>query len=106
MTDDDEILRAAQPERVGVLRRAEALTCGPRNASYGSPVQNMQDTADLWSVVLGVPVTAQQVAICMSLVKVARLVKTPDHQDSHDDAAAYMAIAYECAVAKKDAPPD
>lgn len=86
------------PPRASVLNRARDLTCGPREQSYGSPVDNMSDTAALWSAYLGAPVTAQQVAVCMALVKIARLRTSPAHMDSHDDAAAYIAIAYECAI--------
>jgi hypothetical protein len=94
----------ALPERVACLRRAEALTTGPRNATYGTPTANMADIAALWSTFLGQPVTGQQVAVCMALVKIARLRASPDHQDSHDDAAAYMAIAWEAVVhARQDA---
>jgi hypothetical protein len=95
---DDEILRAALPERAACLRRAEALTCGERSATYGPPTKNLADVAAMWSVFLGHEVTAQQVSVCMVLAKIARIMATPGHQDSHDDAAAYMAIAWECAV--------
>ena len=101
--ENDAILAQQVPPRANVLRRAEALTCGPRNEAYGGPVGNMADTAALWSAFLGVPVTGQQVAVCMALVKIARLRTSPDHMDSHDDAAAYIAIAYECADAAKKA---
>lgn len=94
--------RNPPPPRAGVLRRAEQLTCGPRNRSYGSPVGNMAETAKLWSAFLGVEITGAQVATCMALVKIARLRTSPDHMDSHDDAAAYMAIAYECAVSASE----
>ncbi len=94
--DDDILENAGAPDRAAILRRAEHLTCGDRNASYGAPTANMADTAALWSAFLGTPVTGAQVAVCMALVKVARLRASPDHFDSHVDAAAYMAIAYEC----------
>ncbi len=93
---------AGCPDRAAVLRRAEHLTCGDRNASYGAPTVNMADTAALWSAFLGTPVTGAQVAVCMALVKAARLRASPDHFDSHVDAAAYMAIAYECAASRED----
>lgn len=103
MRMDDEILEnAGCPDRAAVLRRAEHLTCGDRNASYGAPTANMADTAALWSAFLGTPVTGAQVAVCMALVKVARLRASPDHFDSHVDAAAYLAIAYECTVSRED----
>lgn len=84
--------------RAKVLDRAKELTCGPRNQTYGDPYDNMSDTAKLWSAYLGVDVLPHQVAVCMALIKVARTMKTPNHMDSHDDAAAFMAMAYECVL--------
>jgi hypothetical protein len=85
------------PPRAECLRRAEALTCGPRT-SYGPVADSFGAAAALWSAYLGHPITGQQVAVCLALLKIARLRASPDHQDSHDDAAAYLAIAWECAV--------
>ena len=42
-------------------------------------------------------------ALAMVAVKLARLAKNPGHKDSYVDAAAYLGIAYECAVARDDA---
>lgn len=88
--------KSTSPVRARVLQRAEALTCGPRSETYGSPAENMEATARLWSAFLGCEISGAQVAVCQALLKIARLKTTPDHQDSHDDAAAYMAISYEC----------
>ena len=90
------------PARVRVLWEAARITCGDRNATYGSPVDNMAATAALWSAFLGVPVTGAQVAVCMSLLKIARLKTSPAHEDSHVDGACYLAIACECAKAAQD----
>ena len=53
---------------------ADALTAvtGPRQRDYAHPRVNFQRIADLWSPVLGVEVTPEQVALCMIQVKVAR----------------------------------
>lgn len=87
-------------DRGKILTEAQRLTLADRNKNYGKPVVNHQRIADLWSTYLESEVTASQVAICMALVKVARLMETPDHLDSFCDAAAYLAIAGEIATEK------
>lgn len=64
-----------------------------RGRGYGHPAINHQRIASMWSVFLEYPIKAEQVAICMALVKIARLVETPDHEDSYLDLVAYGAIA-------------
>lgn len=75
-----------------ILAEADRLTHGDRNKNYGTPLVNHQRIAKLWSVWLGFEVTPAQVAMCLALVKVARLIETPDHEDSPIDLAAYAAI--------------
>lgn len=75
-----------------VAEEAVALFTGERNADYGDATDNFQDIGDLWAVVFGHPVTAEQVAICSALIKVARLNNTPTHDDSWVDATAYLAL--------------
>jgi hypothetical protein len=60
-----------------------------RGRAYGHPRPNHERIAALWSVILGVPVTAEQAALCMIQVKVSRLMQSPDHADSIDDIAGY-----------------
>lgn len=48
------------------------VVTGPRQRDYAHPRINFQRIADLWSPILGVQVTPQQVALCMIQVKVAR----------------------------------
>lgn len=86
---------APKTPRRATLEEAADLIDGDRNKDYGEPLENHQRIADLWAVVFGHEVTPAQVAIAMALVKVARLVYTPDHHDSFVDAAAYLAIADE-----------
>lgn len=84
-----------------ILAEAQRLTLADRNKNYGKPIVNHTRIADLWSVYLSKEVTPSQVAICMALVKIARLMETDDHLDSFCDAAAYLAIAGE--IASEDA---
>lgn len=81
-----------------ILRRAHELTHGDRERDYGDPTENHQRIADLWSVVLQQTVYPDQVALCMVMVKVARLIETPTHEDSFIDGAAYLGIAGEIAL--------
>jgi hypothetical protein len=87
-------------DRGKILTEAQRLTLADRNKNYGKPIVNHTRIADLWSTYLDTEITPSQVAICMSLVKVARLMETPDHLDSFCDAAAYFAIAGEIATEK------
>ena len=72
-----------------------ALIIKERGEAYGAAAKNMATTARLWSVVLGVDVTPEQVALCLIQLKVARLLVTPSHADSVADIAGYAAVLHE-----------
>ena len=55
-----------------ILDEANRLVNGKRGSDYGHPLDNFTNTAKLWSVILGVEITAEQVALCMIQLKVAR----------------------------------
>lgn len=98
---DMEILAiAASPQRALILREAEALTCGDRNAAYGEPVANMQHIADIYNAITGQKISARDVALVHQATKHARRYKNPLHRDSYVDGVAYCGIEYECAIAK------
>jgi hypothetical protein len=82
-----------------ILEEAARLTAKDRQKTYGDPTVNHCRIADLWTTYLGQQITPQQVAICMALVKVARLMET-ETEDSFVDLAAYAAIAGEIATSK------
>lgn len=78
-----------KPIDPSILEEAHMLVTADRQAQYGHPRANFQDTADLWSVVLRTEVTPEQVALCMVMVKVAReLHKTK--RDNLVDAIGYL----------------
>jgi hypothetical protein len=81
--------------RKEVLRKAESLVNGPRAKEYGDAHENHARIAQMWSVLLDKPVTIQQVYQCMVAVKLARLVVTPDHEDSWVDICGYGALGGE-----------
>ena len=81
-------------KRTEVLEMAAELINGDRELDYGTPEENFGRIAAGWSVILEKDVSAEQVALCMAWLKIARLVNGP-HGDSYVDAAAYMALAGE-----------
>ena len=72
-----------------ITQEADALVNGDRQKDYGRPSENFQDIADIWSVILKTPVTAEQVALCMIGLKLARLKHNPQHRDSQTDICGY-----------------
>jgi len=78
------------------LKTAIELITGPRANDYGDKVINHGNIGKLWSAYLGVPITAHDVAICMTLLKIARAKFGNPTPDTYIDGAAYMAIAGEC----------
>ena len=81
-------------KRTEILDTAVTLINGDRERDYGTPAENFGRIAAGWSVILDQDVSAEQVALCMAWLKIARLVHGP-HEDSYVDAAAYMALAGE-----------
>ena len=72
-----------------------------RGQHYGKVLQNHNRIAKIWSIILGSDITEEQVALMMVGLKVARLIETPDHQDSILDIAGYAAVMSECVEEKK-----
>jgi hypothetical protein len=79
-------------------------TLDERGAVYGDPTPNHVRISRLWSVVLETEVTPAQAALCMALVKVARLVQTPDHEDSIHDLSGYAEVYRRIIEASSDTP--
>jgi len=77
-----------------ILEQAKELVVGDRQQDYGDKLTNHENIAALWSIFLRKKLTAHDVAMCMALVKVARLMHA-HKTDSYIDMAAYAAIAAE-----------
>ena len=71
-------------------------TIAERGRVYGPVLQNHERIAALWSTLLEHPVTPVQVAMMMVALKLARLMETPDNEDSAVDIAGYAACIREC----------
>lgn len=72
-----------------------ANTVKQRGNDYGNPAENFDRIARLWAAYLGHEVSRQDVGMLMSLVKIARLMATPGHEDSLVDLAGYAAATFE-----------
>lgn len=101
----------AKPEpqvstRVAVLNEAASLTAGDRNDAYNDPKINMQAMLELqeWFDRWRKHPAVKHVAICgghdaaitMVLAKLARIAVGAPKADNYIDAAAYLAMAWEC----------
>ena len=83
------------------LNQASVLVQGQREKDYGDKVKNHSNIAKLWSAYLDIPVTAHDVAILMSLLKVARTKLGAVSKDTYVDMSAYGAIAGEIKFKEK-----
>jgi len=59
---------------VSIALEAYKLVVGARQEYYGHPLDDFTRTAKIWSAILGIEVTAEQVGLCMIGVKIARQV--------------------------------
>lgn len=57
---------------MNILLEANTLVHGPRQKDYGHPIHDFTRTAKMWSAILGIEVTAKQMALCMCCVKISR----------------------------------
>lgn len=84
-----------------ILETAAKLVSGDRAAQHGDKVENHQNIAALWGAFLGVQITAEQAALMLALLKIAR-TKTGDHNpDDFIDIAGYAGIAGEIAALRR-----
>ena len=77
-----------------ILKEAQNLIGADRQKDYGDKLTNHTNIAALWSIFLQKKIMPHDVAVCMALVKVARLMNQ-HKKDSYIDMAAYAAIAGE-----------
>lgn len=94
---------ASPPETPAALRAAflkavEGMVCKDRSATHGDAEDNFADIAAFWNIFTRhrkepVQFTPQDVAAFMIMVKLSRLMSTPNHMDHWHDIAGYAACA-------------
>ena len=77
------------------LSEASRLVGTDREKDYGDKVENHSNIARLWSAYLDTNIKAHDVAIMMTLLKIARTKLGAVSKDTYIDMAAYSAIAGE-----------
>lgn len=99
----DEAPTEPAPVREATLTTAANLISGDRAKDYGDAAESFTRLAALWTPILGVDVTPEQVALCLTQLKISRLIQSPGHTDSWVDAAGYIALGSEIAAKSRDA---
>lgn len=85
------------------LNKAESIVNGEREEQYGKPEDNFAFIAKLWNVwlnkngVVSNELTAHDVAVMMTMLKLARIGSGQRKDDNYIDACGYLACAAEIA---------
>jgi len=72
-----------------ILEEAKRIVHGERGENYGHPFEDFSRTAKIWSAILDIKVTPEQVALCMVGVKISREINRPK-RDNIVDGAGYF----------------
>jgi hypothetical protein len=85
--------------RQQMLEEASGIISGQRDVQYGKPEDNFGRIAKIWSVILGIDISTEDVAMLMVGLKVARYVNKSGFQgDTWVDIAGYAACGYEVGI--------
>lgn len=78
----------AENPKPSAMDEATKVVNGDRQEDYGDAKESFERIASLWSPLLGTPVTAKQVALCMIALKLSRAT-TSDKHDTVVDIIGY-----------------
>lgn len=98
------VMAQKESARASVLTEALKTVTGQRQVDYGTVEDNFQNIANLWNSYFmnsskGIPnIKSTDVASMMALMKIARLIHSPNHRDSWVDLAGYAACGAECGL--------
>ena len=82
--------------RKEILKQATDAVCTDREGQYGSPEDNFRRIADLWTTYCGgYSFEPKDVAMMMSLLKIARIATGKHKDDNYIDLAGYAACGAE-----------
>jgi len=72
---------------------AAKLVTGDRQDSYGHPLDDFTRAGKIWEAILGVPVSAEQVALCMVGIKISRQTNSPKVDNVVDGIGYFLTLA-------------
>ena len=76
-----------------MIREAIDLVNNDRQKDYDHPLDNFTRIAKIWSAVLDIDVTPEQVALCMVGVKIARQAYAPKEDNIIDGVGYFLTLA-------------
>lgn len=85
-----------------VLEEAQRIITGARRKAYGKASTSFRRVAIVWAQILGVNISARQVALCMVVFKVIRDANRPG-RDNMVDVCGYGSLAEDCPTKKERA---
>ena len=115
---EDKLREQAKTSITAILNETIKAVTSNRMDHYGSPQTNHERIATLWNGFLSgraVPayedesapiLSPSDVVMMMILVKIARLMNSPDHQDSWKDIAGYGAVGSVVSASEDSLPGD
>ena len=83
--------------RADILDTAKDYVTKDRAATHGDAERNFGLIAAYWSAHLNVNIRAHDVAVMMTLLKLARAKSNPKHADNWIDGCGYLALGGEAA---------
>lgn len=93
--------------RKQILDNAAAAVLKDRQETYGPPEDSFTTIAELWTIYLQRrkpgPLLPYEIATMLILMKIARVIKSPEHMDNWCDEAGYAACGGELASPKLQA---
>lgn len=87
-----------RPTRAQLLDTAKQIVTRDRADTHGNPERNFGMVAAYWSAHLDHPVTSADVAVLMTLFKLARLKANPGNLENWTDGCGYLACGGELAT--------
>lgn len=91
--------------RAEVLDKAKEIVTKDRQNQYGEAENNFQRIADMWSAYLQTKITANDVSMMMTLLKIARIKGGNFKADSFIDACGYVACGYQISMKEQEEVP-
>lgn len=89
-------------KRADILNEALMIVTSDRQDAYGNLEDNFRIIAQLWMAYMGLEFTAEDVAVLMALLKIARISTGKYKADNYIDLAGYAACAGEIAAKMED----
>ena len=87
-------------DRAEALEESKRLITKDRHETHGAAAQHFSKIAAVWSVLLNQDLSATDVLLCLSALKLTRLADNQQHLDSYIDLIGYSALAAEISKAE------